>query len=91
MGFQWDQDKNAANIEKHGIDFEEARRIFEGPIIRKVDDRQDYGEIRIIAIGVSEGRELTVVYTMRSEAVRIISARRAGEDERKVYRQTFPK
>lgn len=90
MGFQWDQDKNAANIEKHGIDFEEARRIFEGPIIRKVDDRQDYGEIRIIAIGVSEGRELTVVYTMRSEAVRIISARRAGEDERKVYRQTFP-
>ena len=90
MGFQWDQDKNAANIEKHGIDFEEARRIFEGPIIRKVDDRQDYGEIRIIAIGVSEGRELTVVYTMRSEAVRIISARRAREDERKVYRQAFP-
>jgi uncharacterized DUF497 family protein len=90
MEFEWDQAKNTANIEKHGVDFDDARSIFESPLIRKVDDRHDYGETRIIAIGVAEGRELTVVYTMRGDAIRIISARRAREDERRAYRQTYP-
>ena len=61
MEFEWDSDKNAANIEKHGIDFEEARRIFDGPIRRKVDDRRDYAETRFSAICVVEGLELYVV------------------------------
>ncbi len=89
MDFEWDSDKNAANIEKHGIDFEEARRIFDSPIRRKVDDRRDYGETRFSAIGVVEGLELHVIYTMRGEVCRIISARRARRDEREEYSQTF--
>ncbi len=62
---EWDKAKNAANIAKHGIDFEDAIRIFDGPVLEKADAREDYGEIRIIAFGVAHQRELAVVYTLR--------------------------
>ena len=73
MNFEWDGDKNAANIEKHGIDFGDARRIFEGPTLERVDDRKAYGETRIAAIGIVENRELFIVYTMRGQTRRVIS------------------
>ena len=63
MAFEWDTAKNAANIAKHGIDFEDAIRIFEGPVLESPDERHDYGEVRIIAFGVVDARELAVVYT----------------------------
>jgi len=83
--------KNAANIARHGIDFEDAIRIFDGPVLEKADARRDYGEARIIAFGVVDDRELAVVYTMRGERRRIISARRAHSRERKAYREAYPK
>ena len=89
MDFEWDPAKNAANIAKHSIDFEDARHIFDGPVLEAVDDRQEYGETRMAAIGVVEGRELYVVYTMRGEHRRIISARRANRHEREAYRQAI--
>ncbi len=52
MNFVWDQRKNRANLARHGIVFEDAIRICEGPTIEKVDDRFDYGETRVYAIGV---------------------------------------
>jgi uncharacterized DUF497 family protein len=76
---------------KHGIDFEDAIGIFNGRILEEVDARRDYGETRIIAIGVVEGRELVLVYTMCGQICRIISARRARRDERRAYRQVFPR
>ena len=56
---------------------------------READDRQDYGEIRFAAIGIVEDVELYVVYTMRGDVTRIISARRARKDERQEYHHTF--
>ncbi len=50
-GFEWDAAKNAANVAKHGINFEDAARIFEGPVLEQIDIRRDYGEERIIAFG----------------------------------------
>ncbi len=91
MAFEWDVAKNAANIAKHGIDFEDAIRIFDGPVLEKADARRDYGEARIIAFGVVNDRELAVVYTGRGERRRIISARRAHSRERKAYREAYPK
>jgi hypothetical protein len=44
MAFEWDAAKNTANLAKHGIDFHDAVRIFEGPVLEKTDRRQDYGE-----------------------------------------------
>ena len=85
--FEWDPAKNAANVAKHAVSFGDAIRIFEGPVLELPDLRRDYGEDRIIAIGMLEDVELTLVYTIRSDARRIISARRAHYRERKAYRE----
>ena len=90
MNFVWDQRKNRANLVRHGIAFEDAIRIFEGPTLEKVDDRFDYGETRVYAIGVVSGIEMTLIYTDVSETERrIISAWRAERHERKAYWQTL--
>ncbi len=88
MDFEWDEAKDEANIAKHGISFDEATGIFNGPILQREDSRRDYGETRFTAIGITEGKELFVAYTMRGQVVRIISARRSRRDERRTYRQT---
>ena len=87
MEFEWDEAKNEANMAKHGIDFDDAIHIFTGRIFERVDNRRAYGETRTSAIGVASGQELVVVYTMRGQVCRIISARRARRDERRAYRQ----
>jgi len=76
MEFEWDHSKNKANVAKHGISFEEAAEIFDYPIHETVDTRAEYGETRYIGIGRNRYSViLTVVYTERGEAIRIISAR----------------
>jgi uncharacterized DUF497 family protein len=87
MDFEWDESKRQANMAKHGIDFDDAIKIFSHRILERVDNRHDNGEARMRAIGISDGRELVVVYTMRGQVCRIISARRARRDERRAYRQ----
>jgi len=65
-------------------------RIFEGPTLEKVDDRFDYKEVRVYAIGVVNGLEITVIYTEISELDRrIISAWRAERHEREAYWQSL--
>ena len=90
MRFVWDEAKNRANIAKHGVGFLGAARIFDGPVLERVDQRRDYGESRRSAIGVLDGKEIYVVYVMRGEICRIISARRANRRERREYRALFP-
>jgi uncharacterized protein len=53
LSFEWDEEKNASNVENHGIDFLDAALIFENPTIEAIDDRADYGELRCIALGLS--------------------------------------
>ena len=86
MAFDWDAAKNSANLAKHGIDFRDAVRIFEGLVLEQTDKRRDYGEERIAAVGITSDLELYVVYTIRSGKRRIISARRANRHEREAYR-----
>jgi uncharacterized DUF497 family protein len=74
----------------HGIAFEDAVRIFEGPTVERVDERFDYGERRVYAIGLVNGLEITVIYTDRKDddmdgARPIISAWRAEPHERRYY------
>jgi uncharacterized DUF497 family protein len=85
MGFQWDEAKSAANEAKHGISFLQAAQIFRGPILKRSDDRKDYGEQRFIALGVFDGEVLRVVFTERGGDIRLISAWRAGKHDRKRY------
>ena len=89
MEFEWDSMKNQRNIEKHGIDFADAVRIFENPTLETMDNRRDYGEKRVVAMEMVEGIILYVVYTARGSLRRIISARRANHSERRTFREVF--
>ena len=84
--FEWDNDKAASNVEKHGVSFEDALSVFRDSFaIELLDDRMDYNEERYILIGMSHGSVLVVVYTERQSRNRIISARKAEPNERKFY------
>ena len=85
MKFEWDDEKNKKNIEKHEIDFIDAALVFDNPVLEREDSRGDYGEKRFIGIGILYNIEISVVYTRRRNKIRIISARRASKDERKKY------
>ncbi len=85
MDAEWDEKKRLSNIAKHAIDFADAAQVFDGPIRVREERRRDYGEDRFSALGEADGRLLYVVYTRRSDRIRIISARRAGRDEREEY------
>lgn len=83
MLFEWDEGKRQANLAKHYVDFQDAIRVFDGPVFETMDSRR--GENRIVAIGSIEGIEIVVVYVMRGQRRRIISARRAHRNERQDY------
>ena len=86
--FEWDEAKAAENYAKHGVSFETARRVFEDVFAtERLDDREDYGEERFIILGMVDGRVLFVVYTLRDNTVRIISARGAEPNERRRYHE----
>ena len=84
MQFEWDVAKRASNIAKHGIDFLSAVEIFDGrPAVTFQSTYPD--EERFITTGIISGRFVTVVWTRRGDAIRIISARRARDAERRPY------
>ncbi len=89
MEFEWDDEKGQSNLQKHGVDFIRACQIFEGETVEFEDSRYNYGEERFIAIGQAKGQILTVVYTLRGEVIRLISARKATLDERKIYYENY--
>ena len=90
MRFTWDPEKNAINVRRHGIALQDAARIFEGPTVERTDDRFEYGEIRIYAIGLVNGVEVTVIYTDRDDDQRhLISAWRAEPHERRYFWQNL--
>lgn len=86
MEFEWDIQKDKINQKKHQVSFEEAAEIFRYPTYEATDDRVDYGETRYIAIGNnSQMTIITVVYTEREGKIRLISARRANKQEKRLY------
>lgn len=85
MGFEWDEEKRASNLAKHGVDFIDVVPMFGGGLLEGIDDRRDYGESRIRCLGELGGRVFSVVYVWRSENRRIISARKANAREQRAY------
>jgi uncharacterized protein len=88
MRFEWDERKRRSNLAKHGLDFFDVSGVFEAPHI-VVPSAYAGEEDRFLAIGVLAGRLVTVVYTTRSEAIRIISFRRARHEERQKYQELY--
>jgi uncharacterized DUF497 family protein len=88
MVFGWDNAKNKANIRKHRIDFEDVAQVFDSPMIIRVDDREAYGEERLIGTGFLGNVVVVIVFTeINEKVVRIISARKANKDEQKRFEQ----
>ncbi len=88
MKFEWDDNKEETNIQKHGIDFSTAALVFgDDNRIEKYDQRHSNNEDRYITIGMIKGAlvVITVVYTERKDVVRIISARLADKREKEEY------
>jgi uncharacterized protein len=88
--FEWDADKAAANVRKHGLSFDTASLVFADPFALALQDRFEGGEHRWQTIGAIQGElVILVAHTVREgdgeELIRIISARRADRKERKLY------
>ena len=88
MHFEWDESKNSLNVTKHGLDFTDASRLFDWPLLVAPDVREDYGEVRYIGVGLLDGRCVVVVFAEPDEStIRIISLRKALSHEQKRYEQ----
>jgi hypothetical protein len=85
MNFTWDETKRRANLQKHGLDFADAEKVFSGPMVLFEDLRNDYGEQRMIGIGQLESLVVLIVHVETDEQIRIISMRKADSDETDLY------
>ena len=88
MPFEWDETKRRANLVEHALDIFDMFPLFDGRIFERIDDRFDYGEIRILCLGELAGRAYVVIYTWRGGNRRIISARKANGREQREYRSS---
>ncbi|UXS32229.1 BrnT family toxin [Agrobacterium tumefaciens] len=87
ISFEWDENKRLINIQKHGIDFPRAARALSQPHLESRSDQN--GESRILAICPETDDLIAIIYTMRGDICRIISARATRKNERRTYRQIF--
>ena len=88
MQFEYDQYKSKINQEKHGISLEEARRMWFISAV-EVDAQSRFDEQRHMLIGKLSGKLYSVIFTMRGETIRLISARRSSKREVKIYHETI--
>jgi uncharacterized DUF497 family protein len=91
LRFEWGERKNTENKRKHGVSFEEAQTVFYDERALLIDD-PDEDEERFVLLGLSTTlRTLVVCHCYREEdqVIRIISARRAGKDERADYERRW--
>lgn len=86
MGFQWDRAKASANLLRHGVDFADAATSFDDQRALTIPDPDAAHEERFITLGMDAlGRLLVTVWTVREDAIRLISARKASPGERRRY------
>ncbi len=91
MRLEWDEQKNIININKHGLDFADAKKLFEQPLLVRLDTRYAYLEDRYIGLGLINKRLMVVVFTKRPpNIIRIISLRKANQREQKKFSTYFP-
>jgi len=84
VNFEWDEPKRLANLEKHGFDFMDADRLFDGPHY-VAEARTVEGEPRWLATGMIGRQPATAIYTRRGANIRLISLRSARDGEKRRY------
>jgi len=87
LKYEWDRAKNRKNIAKHGFSFEDAELVFSGPCVTFEDDRFDYGEERLITLGLLSGRLVIIAHAPFDDGTRIISMRKGNRREQKAYQE----
>ncbi|MFA7242569.1 MAG: BrnT family toxin [Sulfuricellaceae bacterium] len=86
MRYTFEPRKQAANVKKHGYDFDDAHLVIEAKATLTFEDRRfDYGEQRFITLGLLRGEVVVVVTTETDAEVRVISMRKADKNERQIY------
>ena len=85
MEFTWSERKRTANVTVHGLDFLDARSVFDGLTYTFEDHRFSYGEQRFVTLGLLAGIPVSVVHTENDHEIRIISFRKATKRESKIY------
>ncbi|MDW6024382.1 BrnT family toxin [Mesorhizobium sp. BAC0120] len=85
MILEWDENKRRQVIKERGVDVVYAALIFEGEVLTRVDDREDYGEVRLISLGMVDDEYFVVVHTERNGSTRLITAWKGGRHERAQY------
>ena len=89
LRFEWDENKNAVNIIKHGLSFEEAKEVFEDDNAILFDDPDhSIGEERFLILGMVKSKKICIVshcYRGADDVIRIISAREAKKSEKETY------
>ena len=83
--YEWDAAKAQANVAKHGVRFERVHDFDWNSAIEREDDREDYGELRMVALGFIGRRLHVLIYTPRGDIIRVISLRRAEKREERAY------
>ncbi len=89
MQFEWDEEKRESNLAKHGIDFDRAILLWDGRGFIEWQSTQSEEE-RWLRTGTIDERFMTVIWTSRGEIVRIVSARRARDGEKRKYYENYP-
>jgi uncharacterized DUF497 family protein len=88
MGFEWDENKRLRVLAQRGIDFLRATQLFDGrDVVTVASPRSD--EQRWVTTGILEGTAITVIWTIRGENIRLISARRARDHEKRTHQDIY--
>jgi len=90
MVFQYDEQKRQEVIRTRGVDMLYAALIFESEVLTRVDNRQEYGEERLISLGMVGDECFVVVHTERNGTTRLITAWKGGRNEREKYQNGIP-
>lgn len=89
MEFEWDENKRLQVLSKHGVDILHAAQIFESRVLTKRDHRHDYGEERMISLGIVDGECFVVVHTERDGITRLITAWKGGRSDHDYYKKSI--
>jgi len=85
MVFEYNRDKSNINKQKHGIDFQEAQKLWKDPYAFELPSPQSEDEERFLVLGKIDSKNYTAIITYRDKNIRIISVRRSREKEKKLY------
>jgi len=89
MKFEFDYAKSLKNKEKHGIDFTQASKLWDSPVVTLIVDHKD--EPRQLHVGIIQGKSWTAIVTLQGKTIRIISVRRRRKNEEAIYKQEIRK